>query len=59
MSDRLKIREEIKVWVYYQILGMSEIASGVTHEDVNSVLVDILHDNSKHNSKESYKNNKP
>jgi len=56
MSKKDKIKEEIKVWIYYQILNScDEMAQQITFEDVNGALIDILHENNQHDPKELFK----
>jgi hypothetical protein len=56
MSSKKKIKEEIKVWIYYQILkSCDEVGQQVTFGDVNSALIDILAENNDHDPKELFK----
>lgn len=56
MSNKQKIKEELKVWIYYQAVKIADDNNlQLTFEDINSVLVDILHENNKHDPKELFK----
>jgi hypothetical protein len=56
MEQKAKIKDEMKVWIYYiahQIAA--ENNTELTFDDVNSVVIDILHENNKHDPKELFK----
>jgi hypothetical protein len=57
MSDvKNKLKKELKVWIYYQIIKSNEENNlQMTYEDVNSALIDILHDNNQHDPKKPFK----
>lgn len=52
-DQKQKIKDELKVWIYYQIAvnGNNEL----TIKDVNSVLIDILHENNTKDPKQLIK----
>jgi hypothetical protein len=51
------VKEELKVWIYYEIIRVSQITDSqvLTYEEINSVLIDILHENNQHDPKEQFK----
>jgi hypothetical protein len=52
----LRVKEEIKIWIYYQLIKLCEEENQqITYEDVNSVVIDMLHENNKHDPKELFK----
>jgi uncharacterized radical SAM superfamily protein len=56
MSSKEKIKDELKLWIQYVVSKVSEESrEAVTNEDINSVLIDILHENNKQDPKEKYK----
>ncbi len=56
MALPVKVKEEVKTWVYFAALNVSyDCRQPVTFEDINSVLIDILHENSQHDPKELFK----
>jgi hypothetical protein len=56
MSPLIKAKEEVKAWIYYVAIKLSdETSTKITYEDVNSALIEILHENNKHNPQEPFK----
>lgn len=53
VDQKQKLKDELKVWLYYQISVVSN--NVLTLEDVNSVLVDILHENNTKDPKQLIK----
>jgi hypothetical protein len=49
-----KVKEELKVWIYYAIIEMAEQYQ-VTYEDVNQTIIDLLSENTKKNQQELFK----
>ncbi len=51
-----RVKQEIKVWIYYQIIKLCEEDNQqLTYEEINSVVIDMLHENNKHDPKELFK----
>ena len=56
MNVITKVKLEIKVWIYYQLLKLcEENKESLTYEEVNSAIIDILSENNKHDPKEFFK----
>ena len=56
MNVITKVKLEIKVWIYYQLLKLcEENKESLTYEEVNSALIDILSENNKHDPKDFFK----
>jgi hypothetical protein len=56
MNPIEKIKAELKVWIYYEAIKVAEENNAqVTYSDINSVLIDILHENNSHDPKELFK----
>jgi hypothetical protein len=51
-----KIKEQLKVWVYYGLIKASEeVNTPITYSDINIVLIEILHDLRQRNPNETFK----
>jgi hypothetical protein len=56
MSIQYKSRKDLKESIIEMIALVASVNYGsLTFEDINSVLIDILHENSKHDPKEPFK----
>jgi hypothetical protein len=56
MSVKEKIKNELKLWVYYVAVEIAkDHNTQLTYEDINSVVIDILSENNKHDPKELFK----
>jgi hypothetical protein len=54
MAPKIKLKEELKNWIYYAIIRVAKQYQ-ITYEDVNETLIELLHENNKRNAKELFK----
>ena len=56
MKNKDKIKQELKIWLYYEAVKLAnDNNEPLTFEDINSVLIGMLYENSRHDPKQLFK----
>jgi hypothetical protein len=54
MALKIKLKEELKSWIYYAIIEVNEQYQ-ITYGELNETLIELLHENNERKTKELFK----